>query len=621
MSRLLQKLQTELDQTSKETERIDLMNQMAFEMRDNDPGMLREIAEDALNLSRDKHYLRGEGFALAHLGYYYSLQGKTDDAQTHLEAAQKIMLQMGENEGVALTHLYFGMLYFEQGSLNKALDEVDLAIKNTQGPTSVIRAWCLYLLGVINIELKAHDKALHYLQQATPVFDGRDNEHGLGRSYNAMSRGYLETKQLAKAQEYGLLSLKIHRSSGYAVGVARSFHDLGVIALEEKAFEEARYYLTRSLDIRRESENFSGIISTLTDLSQVYFAEGHYQKVIKQAEEALALAKAREAKGKMDRIIRILVQCYTAMGMLDEAVAQYESLFEIGAAEDNKDAKARIGEIESKFEAEKRKQDAEIYRLKNVALKKAYEEIQDSLHYARRMQEVFLPSNERVKSLFPKSFTWFQPREVLSGDFHWLATTPTHTWFAVADSTGRGVPSAMFSSVIIHGLHILLYEQKHESPANLLKDLHEILYRQFNKEKGGKGVDHLAISLCKYDAEKGELTFASANQSLFYMHQGTLDEIRGGKVPLGNAEAPYDYQDEVLQLASGDRLYLITDGLSNQFGGDKNQRLMKKGLREILQGIQDQPMEYQDKALNQAFRNWKGVQRQVDDICAMGIEF
>ncbi|HAA21268.1 MAG TPA: hypothetical protein DCP28_21815 [Cytophagales bacterium] len=621
MSKLLQTLQTQLDQTTKPRERVNLMNDMAFEVRDNDPAMLREIAEEALNLAQEEHYLHGEGYARAHLGYYFSIQGDRETAHQQLESAQKIMLQMGENEGVALTHLYYGFLYWDLGDLNQALEEVGQAMKYTQGPTSIIRGWCLYLLGVFYIDLKNYDKAVQYLQQAVPVFESQEHEHGLGRTFNAMSKVYLDTKKLDKAQEYGMLSRKVHRSSGYAVGVARSYHDLGVIALEEKAYEEARYFLNKSLEIRRDSENFSGIISTLTDLGQVYFAEGHYQSVIQQAQEALSLAKEKEAKGKMDRIIRLLVQCYTAMGMLDEAVAQYESLFEIGTTNETQTAKTRITEIENKFQAEKRKQEAEIYRLKNVALKKAYEEIQDSLHYARRMQEVFLPSDDRLKRMFPNSFSWFQPREVLSGDFFWLATTQEHTWFAVADSTGRGVPSAMFSSVIIHALHYLLYEERHSQPHELIQALHEILYVQFNKEKGGKGADHVAISICKYHPESQKLAFSSADQSVFYVKGDEVVEYRSHRHPLGDSAEAITATTEVLTVNPNDRLYLITDGLANQFGGEEGHRLMKKGVKEMILSLQKDPMNLQGKELNKLFRSWKGMQRQVDDICALGIEF
>lgn len=621
MSKLLQTLQTQLDKTSKIRERIDLMNDMAFEVRDNDPSMLKEISEEALDHARQEHYLNGEGYARAHLGYYHCIQGDREPAQQNLDAAQKIMLQMGDNEGLALTHLYYGFLHSGLGNLNQALEEVGQAMRYTQGPTSVIRGWCLYLLGVFYCELKEFEKSLQYLSQAIPIFESRNHEHGLGRTFNGMSKVFLETKKLEKAQEMAIHSLKIHRSSGYAIGVARSYHDLGVIALEEKAFEDARYYLNKSLEIRRESENYAGIISTLTDLSQVYFAEGHYPRVLTQANEALELAKKKEAKGKMDKIIRLLVQCYTAMGMLDEAIAQYQSLFELGTTNNTQEAKTRISEIESKFQAEKRKQEAEIYRLKNVALKKAYEEIQDSLHYARRMQEVFLPYQERFQEHFPQSFIYFQPREVLSGDFYWLTTLQNQTWLAVADGTGRGVPSAMFSSVIIHALHYLLHDEGKLEPHTILERLHELVYSQFNKEKGGKGADHVAITLCKYSADTQELAVAGADQTLYLARNSNIEEVRSIKTALGDSATPIGFQTKTISLTQGDRIYLVTDGLSNQFGGKDGLRLMKKGVRELLFELQLLPMNAQKKELNRLFREWKGVQRQVDDICLVGIEF
>ena len=622
MSRALQNLQTKLDQTSKPRERVKLMNDMAFEVRDNDPAMLQELSQEAIELAQESHYLLGEGYAYAHLGYYHSLLGDREPAQSALEHAQKIMQQVDDGQGLALTHLYFGFLHYGMGEINEALDEVAQSMKYTQGPTSLVRAWCLYLLGIFYNNLKDPEKALQYLNQAKPIFDHHENEHGQGRILNGMAQVYLAKGKLEEAQKHGMLSLKIHRSSGYAIGVARSMHDLGVIALTEKAYDDARYYLTKSLEIRRDSQNYAGTISALVDLGNVAFAAGNLEESITYAEEALDLAKAKDAKARMDPIIRLLVQCYTALGKMDEAMALYESLFTLGSANATHEARSRIAEVEKRFQAEKRKQEAEIYRLKNVALKKAHVEIQDSMHYARRMQQVFLPNPERLARYFPKSFAWFQPREVLSGDFYWLARDPQYYWFAVADGTGRGVPSVMLSSVVIHALHFLLSEENKDQPAEILQSLHEILYTQFNKEKGGKLADHVDIALCRFQPESKELLVSAASLTPILIRNGQMEEMRAVRRTLGDSPTPVDCNTHTTTVGSGDRLYLVTDGISNQFGGpDGKQKLMKKGLREFIQNMQEEPMEAQQKLLAKQFRAWRGVQRQIDDICAVGLEF
>ena len=67
------------------------------------------------------------------------------------------------------------------------------------------------------------------------------------------------------------------------------------------------------------------------------------------------------------------------------------------------------------FAVEKVQKEAEIYRLKHIELKSAYEEIEkknkeitDSINYARNIQVALLPSGDYVKEIFPKRFIFIR---------------------------------------------------------------------------------------------------------------------------------------------------------------------------------------------------------------------
>jgi serine phosphatase RsbU (regulator of sigma subunit) len=53
----------------------------------------------------------------------------------------------------------------------------------------------------------------------------------------------------------------------------------------------------------------------------------------------------------------------------------------------------------------------------NDSLQKAYTEIEDSIHYASRIQKAILPPDDYLKKVIPNAFFYYKPRDIVSGDF------------------------------------------------------------------------------------------------------------------------------------------------------------------------------------------------------------
>jgi serine phosphatase RsbU (regulator of sigma subunit) len=95
-------------------------------------------------------------------------------------------------------------------------------------------------------------------------------------------------------------------------------------------------------------------------------------------------------------------------------------------------------------------------------IEEKHKEITDSINYAERIQRSFLASREMldanlgVTSSVPQQrdvsrsepgyFVFFQPKDVVSGDFYWSSILKNGNFaFCCADSTGHGVPGAIMS--------------------------------------------------------------------------------------------------------------------------------------------------------------------------------
>ncbi|MFK7783984.1 MAG: 7TM diverse intracellular signaling domain-containing protein, partial [Crocinitomicaceae bacterium] len=77
-------------------------------------------------------------------------------------------------------------------------------------------------------------------------------------------------------------------------------------------------------------------------------------------------------------------------------------------------------------------------------LKEKNEDFMASVNYAERIQSAVLSNAEKFHKLVPSSFVFFQPKDIVSGDFYWVDKLNENTIaYVTADCTGHGVPGAL----------------------------------------------------------------------------------------------------------------------------------------------------------------------------------
>ncbi|MFB6307422.1 MAG: PP2C family protein-serine/threonine phosphatase, partial [Flavobacteriales bacterium] len=131
----------------------------------------------------------------------------------------------------------------------------------------------------------------------------------------------------------------------------------------------------------------------------------------------------------------------------------------------------------------------------------------------------------------------------------------------------------------------------------------------------------LDISLCAYVPEKGELYFTGAQRSIVHISNGEFNEYRGSSYPIGGwqLEEKREFPSIKLDVQEGDMLYLGSDGFQDQFGGEKGKKFNRKKLNKLFMSIYKLPLIQQKEIMESTFREWKGTQEQIDDVCVAGI--
>jgi ligand-binding sensor domain-containing protein len=255
-------------------------------------------------------------------------------------------------------------------------------------------------------------------------------------------------------------------------------------------------------------------------------------------------------------------------------------------------------------------------------IEKKNKDITDSIKYAKRIQDAILPDWKKLKKIFPESFVFFQPRDIVSGDFYWFEKYDKKLIIACADATGHGVPGALMSMIGNTLLKDITSRPSITSPSLALAAMDneiKVLLQQSadgdiavnDADQTQDGVDTI---LCEIDTETYLVRICSTKRPVFV---SINNELVLFKKETGEAQG---YETRVIQLKKGDTIYMFTDGYPDQFGGEKGKKIKASNIKIMLDQIQSLPISKQEMIVDRYFNRWKEGHEQVDDVLFIGIK-
>ncbi len=279
--------------------------------------------------------------------------------------------------------------------------------------------------------------------------------------------------------------------------------------------------------------------------------------------------------------------------------------------------------------------------------------ITQSISYAKEIQKALFYPEESLKKYLPESFIFFKPVDMVSGDFYWfkeIATnnvpakelqehhhtqSPSHTIsgngsflpikgdkFVVSavDCTGHGVPGA-FMSMIGYNLLDSITTSGVTKANNILENLNNGVRKTLNQEEGNNQ-DGMDISLCVIDKNTKTVEFAGANNPIIYISDGEANIIKGDRMPIGGSQKVKErvYKSHKIKVEKPTWFYILTDGYTDQFGGEKGRKFLMKNFVDMLLSVYDKPMEEQQSLMGDVFEDWKKDESQIDDVLVIGFK-
>lgn len=280
--------------------------------------------------------------------------------------------------------------------------------------------------------------------------------------------------------------------------------------------------------------------------------------------------------------------------------------------EKNRLISAQKDEIQKQKEIAESQRDLITYQKKHIT---------DSIHYAKRIQTALLPSLELFSDEIDH-FVLYKPRDIVSGDFYWVAKIDGQQMVIAADCTGHGVPGAFMSMLGVSLLNEIILNKKIIQPDLVLNLLREYIIHSLKQVVQTSGIkDGMDMCVCLIDFENNKMQFAGANNPLWIFTNGQLNEIKGDKMPVAIHDTMPPFTNHILDLKKGDTFYIFSDGYADQFGGPQRKKLLNKNFKMLLQEVQALPMLKQGAKVDEFFEDWRKELDQIDDVCVIGIRY
>ena len=281
------------------------------------------------------------------------------------------------------------------------------------------------------------------------------------------------------------------------------------------------------------------------------------------------------------------------------------------------------------LEAEVARQTAELREQKSE-IEQKNRDITDSINYAQRIQNSILPDLSQYSNYgIEGAFAFFIPCNIVSGDFYWATRHGQTLIIACSDCTGHGVPGAFVSMIGATSLNEICSKSQLLEPHEILEELDRNLMTVLC-QSGSEARDGMDIVISTYNPTTHILKTSGARRPAFiFRKNGELEEYKGTKRSIGEMDENsrlHPFETQQIEIFQGDTLYMCSDGLADQFGGqEKNgpagKRLMSGGLKRMMAQICEADITAQRDMAEHLYWEWRGTCPQLDDISLVGVRF
>lgn len=540
------------------------------------------------------------------LGFLYREKNNIQKSIEYFLKALKINENLNNTNAIKVICSNLGILYAESENYDLALVYLkkSLALNEKAGKQSDMLADLVNIAQVLQ-NLKKYAESSQIAERSIAMAQEQSDMVSLKNSYAIMSENFEKTGNQVKAKEYFELAASI--KNRMQKEELKKFESRTQEA-EEEVFAKNKEIKTKESRIReisREQQLTLELLKKEKELNE--FKEKDFK-----AKERLQIAEKRNTRQIIQSLVVILILVSISLIFIFKQLREKKKAFDMLE--------------KSNQQVIKQKDEIEIQHEVVISQKK---KITDSIYYAKRIQSAVLTPASILEKSIPENFIFYKPRDIVSGDFYFIAEQDGIVVLGAADCTGHGVPGAFMSMLGIAYINEIvnrsaLTNQIHSLQANeILNELREkVIVSLHQSGKPEEPKDGMDMALCIFDIRNKQMQYAGAHNPAFIIRNKEPMVLEADKMSIGiYKDTDVSFTNQQIDLQNGDCIYLYSDGYYDQFGGPRGSKMLSGNFRRYLLEIHEKPMSEQRRLIEEFYKKWKGHNEQLDDVMVVGLRF
>ena len=328
------KLENELSQAREDTNKANLLNDLAWEYREIDAIKLLFYAERGLALSKRIHFRKGEADCWNRIGNYYELVTENDSALSAYKKALTLDSMLGNPYSIGRDYHQLASVKRKLGDYNQSVEfeikSVEFFEKLSQSKKrDRALASAHNNLGNAYKRQREFQLALKHFKKGLEIREHLDEPKEISKSKNEIALLHQSLGMLKYALDIHQESLSYSLQSGYHAGIATSYRNIGDVYLSLFQFDTALKYYQKSLPLKKKLSDQADYFDLIHHIGMLYQKKGEYDSAYVYFQKSLFAREHSQEKPKIAESLYHIGTVMTRMGRYKDALNKLNESFKI----------------------------------------------------------------------------------------------------------------------------------------------------------------------------------------------------------------------------------------------------------------------------------------------------